>query len=75
MPAHESPVPPTRAEDTPTATPPVDPGEPTAATATRPVTVDAVRRVHVSEDWLATVVGLTVVAVGLLGLIPEGLVP
>jgi hypothetical protein len=55
--------------------PPEGPGEPTTATATRPVTVEAVRRVHVSEDWLATVVGLAIVAVGLLGLIPEGLVP
>ena len=40
-----------------------------------PVTVDTVRRVHVSEDWLATAVGLAIVTVGLLGLIPEGLVP
>lgn len=75
MPARENPVLSTRAEDVPTATPPEGPGEPTTATATRPVTVEAVRRVHVSEDWLATVVGLAIVAVGLLGLIPEGLVP
>lgn len=72
MPARENPVPPARAEHAPTASPPV---EPATAPAARPVTVDAVRRVHVSEDWLATVVGLAIVAVGLLGLIPEGLVP
>lgn len=68
MPAPESPVPPRDAT-----------GPATTATrdapATPAVTVDGVRRVHVSEDWLATVVGLAVVAVGLLGLIPEGLVP
>ena len=61
MPAPESPVP-SRDRTTP------------AAPDVPPVTVETVRRVHVSEDWLATVVGLTVVAVGLLGLIPEGLV-
>jgi hypothetical protein len=47
----------------------------TPAVAPAPVTVDGVRRVHVSEDWLATGVGLSIVALGLLGLIPEGLVP
>jgi hypothetical protein len=47
----------------------------TSALAPAPVTVDGVRRVHVSEDWLATGVGLSIVALGLLGLIPEGLVP
>ncbi|MFF3064662.1 hypothetical protein ACFVQ3_08895 [Oerskovia sp. NPDC057915] len=72
MPARKNTVPPARTED---AAPPVEPGDPATATAARPVTVDAVRRVHVSEDWLATVVGLAIVAVGLLGLIPEGLVP
>ena len=40
-----------------------------------PVTVDSVRKVHLSEDWLATIVGLAILALGLLGLIPEGLVP
>ena len=67
MPAPESPVPPRDATGPATPAPPVAPAT--------PVTVDGVRRVHVSEDWLATVVGLAVVAVGLLGLIPEGLVP
>ncbi|MFE7505411.1 hypothetical protein [Promicromonospora sp. NPDC057488] len=42
---------------------------------TSPVTVASVRRVHLSEDWLATGVGLALVGLGLLGLIPEGLVP
>ncbi|MFF2620186.1 hypothetical protein [Oerskovia jenensis] len=72
MPARENPVPPVRTERTPTVAPPV---EPARASADQPVTVETVRRVHVSEDWLATVVGLAIVAVGLLGLIPEGLVP
>lgn len=43
--------------------------------APAPVTVDSVRTVHLSEDWLATIVGLAILALGLLGLIPEGLVP
>jgi hypothetical protein len=57
----------------PATTAPAVPGA--SPVAASPVTVEAVRRVHVSEDWLATVVGLSIVAVGLLGLIPEGLVP
>ncbi|WP_163185149.1 hypothetical protein [Cellulosimicrobium sp. SL-1] len=48
---------------------------PGAARVEPPVTVETVRRVHLSEDWLATGVGLLIVALGLLGLIPEGLVP
>ncbi|MFF2268059.1 MULTISPECIES: hypothetical protein [Cellulosimicrobium] len=48
---------------------------PDAARVEPPVTVETVRRVHLSEDWLATGVGLLIVALGLLGLIPEGLVP
>ncbi|MFD7310408.1 hypothetical protein [Promicromonospora sp. NPDC059942] len=48
------------------------PGTSPAAT---PVTVESVRRVHLSEDWLATGVGLALVVLGILGLIPEGLVP
>jgi hypothetical protein len=46
-----------------------------AARVEPPVTVETVRRVHLSEDWLATGVGLLIVALGLLGLIPAGLVP
>ncbi len=55
---------------TSSSTPPPDDGPVTPA-----VTVETVRRVHLSEDWLATGVGLLIVALGLLGLIPAGLVP
>jgi hypothetical protein len=48
---------------------------PGAARVEPPVTIETVRRVHLSEDWLATGVGLLIVALGLLDLIPEGLVP
>ncbi|MGO1315825.1 MAG: hypothetical protein ACTMIR_02145 [Cellulomonadaceae bacterium] len=41
----------------------------------QPVTVERVRSVHLSEDWLATIVGLALVALGIAGLIPAGLVP
>jgi hypothetical protein len=37
-------------------------------------TVATARRIHLSEDWAATVVGLALVALGLLSLLPEGLV-
>jgi hypothetical protein len=69
------------ASETPVPERPAPPGDEAAASTPAPapdpapVTVDGVRRVHVSEDWLATGVGLSIVTVGLLGLIPEGLVP
>jgi len=59
---------------TSSSTRPPHPDDPPAAPA-EGVTVETARRVHVSEDWLATGVGLALVALGLLGLIPEGLVP
>jgi hypothetical protein len=37
-------------------------------------TVATARRIHLSEDWLATGIGLALVALGLLSLLPEGLV-
>ncbi len=37
-------------------------------------TVASARRIHLSEDWTATVVGLALVTLGLLSLLPEWLV-
>ncbi len=37
------------------------------------VSVASARRIHLSEDWLATVVGLALVALGLFSLLPQGL--
>ncbi|ACZ29759.1 hypothetical protein Xcel_0720 [Xylanimonas cellulosilytica DSM 15894] len=37
------------------------------------VSVASARRIHLSEDWTATIVGLALVALGLLSLLPEGL--
>ncbi|MEV8373345.1 hypothetical protein AB0P21_11445 [Kribbella sp. NPDC056861] len=37
--------------------------------------VDRVRRIHLTEDWLATIAGLVLVALVLTGVIPTGLVP
>ncbi|GAB2452766.1 hypothetical protein [Xylanimonas ulmi] len=48
-----------------------------AASATTPApgaTVATARRIHLSEDWAATIIGLALVALGLLSLLPEGLV-
>ncbi|MGW2093556.1 hypothetical protein [Promicromonospora sukumoe] len=56
-------------------TPGTGPESGPAGSGVSPVTVASVRRVHLSEDWLATGVGLALVGLGILGLIPEGLVP
>lgn len=42
--------------------------------ATPEATVATARRIHLNEDWTATIVGLALVALGLLSLLPEGLV-
>ncbi len=36
---------------------------------------DAARRSWFNEDWAATILGLAILALVLLGVIPEGLVP
>ena len=36
---------------------------------------DAAGKFSISEDWLAVVVGLALLAVALLGLLPAGLIP
>jgi hypothetical protein len=45
-----------------------------AVAAPDAATVATARRIHLSEDWLATGIGLALVALGLLSLLPEGLV-
>lgn len=45
-----------------------------AAHPTPEATVATARRIHLSEDWTATIVGLALVALGLLSLLPERLV-
>jgi hypothetical protein len=37
-------------------------------------TVATARRIHLNEDWTATIVGLALVALGLLSLLPDWLV-
>jgi hypothetical protein len=37
------------------------------------VSVASARRIHLSEDWLATVIGLALVTLGLLSLLPDWL--
>ncbi|WP_425954955.1 hypothetical protein [Xylanimonas sp. McL0601] len=54
------------------STPAARDAEPTGAVPE--ATVATARRIHLSEDWAATVVGLALVALGLLSLLPEGLV-
>jgi hypothetical protein len=36
---------------------------------------DGAGKFSISEDWLAVVVGLTLLALALTGLIPQGLIP
>lgn len=40
-----------------------------------PITVAAANRRAISEDWLATLVGLVLVALVLAGVITDGLIP
>ncbi|WP_187346873.1 hypothetical protein [Saccharomonospora sp. CUA-673] len=37
--------------------------------------VGRANRIHLNEDWLATIVGLTLLLLVLAGVIPQGLVP
>lgn len=53
------------------------PGPPETTAGTVPASpqasVASARRIHLSEDWAATILGLALVALGLLSLLPEGL--
>lgn len=51
-----------------------DPPEPALAPSDPP-TVAAANRRAISEDWLATLVGLVLVALVLAGVITDGLIP
>lgn len=42
---------------------------------TPPPTVDDARRFHLSEDWLATAVGLALVVLTAAGVVTEGWLP
>lgn len=52
-----------------------DPPDPAHASPTEPLTVAAANRRAISEDWLATLVGLVLVALVLAGVITDGLIP
>lgn len=55
-------------------TEPADPPDRAVASAD-PLTVTAANRRAISEDWLATLVGLVLVALVLAGVITDGLIP
>lgn len=52
-----------------------DPPDPAHAASTEPITVAAANRRAISEDWLATLIGLVLVALVLAGVITDGLIP
>lgn len=52
-----------------------DPPDPAQASTAEPLTVAAANRRAISEDWLATLVGLVLVALVLAGVITDGLIP
>lgn len=52
-----------------------DPPDPAHAPPSEPLTVAAANRRAISEDWLATLFGLVLVALVLAGVITDGLIP
>ncbi|MDR1807115.1 MAG: hypothetical protein LBR33_04250 [Propionibacteriaceae bacterium] len=40
-----------------------------------PVPTEAARKFALSEDWVATIVGLAIVVLAMLGLITKGMLP
>lgn len=49
--------------------------DPTSPRPDRDPAVDDARRFHLSEDWLATIVGLTLVVLTAAGVVTEGWLP
>lgn len=48
---------------------------PAGVSAPAPDQPDAAGKFSVNEDWLAVIVGLSLLALVLLGVIPQGLIP
>jgi hypothetical protein len=57
------------------ATPSTAPNTPALTTPAATAPSDDARRTHLSEDWLATIVGLTLLALVLAGVLGADVVP